>query len=111
MQLGKPRSCFADLLQRRTLYDNESITFNVHQLLRLQCLGHLGTLTFPCEDSIGQVLHLVSAAKFVAVQARKVPRTFELHLCLEEVLKGEAKRLGAKLEEAWEDKGSDLIDY
>ncbi|KAH9381488.1 hypothetical protein HPB48_005537 [Haemaphysalis longicornis] len=42
-------------------------------------------------------------------QARKVPRTFVLHLGLEEVLKGEAGRLGAKLEEAWADKGSNLI--
>lgn len=68
-----------------------------------------GTSTFPCEDGIGQVLHLVSAAKFVAVQAKKVPHTFALHLCLKEVFKGEAKRLAAKLEGAWTGKGSNLI--
>lgn len=43
------------------------------------------------------------------VQARKVPRLFVLHLGLKEVLKGEMDGLGAKLEEAWADKGSSLI--
>ncbi|KAH9374913.1 hypothetical protein HPB48_022962 [Haemaphysalis longicornis] len=59
--------------QMSTLYDDESLTFNVHQLLHLskatRMFGPLwGTSTFPFEDGIGQALRLVSAAKFVPVQ-------------------------------------------